>query len=68
MTDYSIVLYFVPQLETNIKAAAEKVANITSNTLEVDVLTVSVAGNIVENLTEAAIEDEQVGLVVDYFV
>ena len=36
------------------------VVNITANTSEVDVSAVSVAGNIVEDLTDAAIENEQV--------
>lgn len=37
-------------------------ANITSNTSEVDAAAVSVASNIVEDLTESAIENEEVSL------
>ena len=44
----------------DVETAAEMVVNITANTSEVDVSAVSVAGNIVEDLTDAAIENEQV--------
>ena len=46
--------------DTSVEAVSETVANITGNTAEVDSAAVSVAGNIVADLTDDAIDNEEV--------
>ena len=64
---YSMYLFMlhiscVLQMDTNVEAAAEMVVDITTDTLELDVLAVSVAGNFVAKLTDSAVEHEEVGI------